>query len=100
MNAKFWAINITAFLIIISYTANFFYMVAHGYHSNPFWEATPFQLVFMAAFFYLVTEGKLVQKVILAKRIKDEDTAEEFKVITKISDKTDKMLLDELRLRK
>lgn len=92
MLAKFWAINFIAFGIIITYSVSYF----TGGHSNPFWEATPFQLVFMVAFFYLMGEGKLVQKVILAKRLKDEGTHEEFKVIHKSANSVDKMLLDKL----
>jgi hypothetical protein len=95
MNVKFWAINAIAFFIIISYTVSFF--LHHGKGENPFWEASPFQLVFIIAFIYIVTEGKLVQKVILAKKVKDEGTLHEFGVINKSSDAMDKMLLDRIK---
>lgn len=94
MNGKFWAINTIAFIIIISYTIDFF---CHGVNANAFWQATPFQVVFMAAFFYLVGEGKLVQKVILAKKLKEEGTHQEFGIINKSSNAMDKMLLDKIK---
>lgn len=95
MNGKFWAINAIAFIIIISYTIVYF--ISDGATENPFWEASPFQLVFMGAFFYLLTEGKLVQKILLAKRLKDEDTAKEFAIIDKSSHKMDDSILDRFK---
>jgi uncharacterized membrane protein YhaH (DUF805 family) len=95
MNGKFWAINLIAFLIIIAYTVMYF--MTTGEARIPFWQASPFQVVFMGAFFYLVTEGKLVQKVLLAKRLKDEGTHREFGIVNKSSERFDKMVLDKIK---
>lgn len=95
MNMKFWAINGIAFVIILAYTTMFF--LNHGDGTQAFWHATPFQLVFIGAFFYLLTEGKLVQKIILAKRLKDEGTAKEFSIIDKSANKQDDSLLDRFK---
>jgi hypothetical protein len=98
LNAKFWAINLVAFLIIAVYTFSWLYMgLVQGVESNPFWTASPFQLVFIGAFFYLLTEGKLVQKIILAKRLKEEGTAKEFSIIDKSAHKMDDTILDRFK---
>lgn len=94
MNKKFWAINGIAFFIIIAYAIDYF---TTGGGGNPFWEASPFQVVFMAFAFYLITEGKMVQRVLLAKRLKEEDTAKEYAIIDKSLAKTDSSILDKLR---
>lgn len=94
MNKKFWAINFIAFFIIIG-NAIMYFMGKGG--SNPFWEATPFQIVFMGFAFYLITEGKMVQRVLLAKRLKEEDTAKEYAIIDKSLAKTDNSILDKLK---
>lgn len=94
MNKKFWAINFIAFFIIIAYAVDYF---VTGGGSNPFWEATPFQIVFMGFAFYLITEGKMVQRVLLAKRLKDEDTAREYAIIDKSIAKADGSILDKLK---
>lgn len=96
MNAKFWAINAVAFLIILAYTSVWIWMSLKGLDTKPFWQASPMALVFIGAFFYLLTEGKLVQKIILAKRLKEEGTAEEFKIIHRSSSASDKVLLDKI----
>lgn len=93
MNAKFWAINVVAFLIIGVFCGSWIV----GHDMNPFWEASPMEIVFMGAFFYLLTEGKLVQKVILAKRIKEEGTHREFSIIDKSSTKMDDTILDRFK---
>lgn len=94
MNKKFWAINFVAFFIIISYAISYF---IGGSGNNPFWEATPFQLVFMGFAFYIITEGKMIQRVILAKRLKEEDTAKEYSIIDKTISKADGSILDKLK---
>lgn len=94
VNKKFWAINFVAFFIIIAYALDYF--IAGG-GSNPFWEASPFQIVFMAFAFYLITEGKMVQRVLLAKRLKEEDTAKEYAIIDKSIVKTDASILDKIK---
>lgn len=97
MNAKFWAINAIAFLIIIIYVSVWIWLALHGVDTSPFWKASPMALVFMGSFFYLLTEGKLVQKIILAKRIKDEGTQHEFAIIDKSMNKTDDNILDRIK---
>lgn len=98
MNAKFWAINIVAFGIIAVYTFTWIWLsIVQGAEMNPFWTATPFQLVFIGAFFYLLTEGKLVQKIILAKRLKEEGTAREFAIIDKSANSLDDNILDRFK---
>lgn len=68
-----------------------------GGSGNAFWEASPFQLVFMVAFFYLVGEGKLIQKIILATRLKKDGTAKEFAILDKASHKFDDNILDRFK---
>ncbi len=98
MNAKFWAINCIAFLIVIVYSISWYVMsVVQGLPMNPFWEASPFQLVFIIAFLYLVGEGKLIQKILLAKRLKEDGTKEEFAIVNKSANNFDKMLLDKIK---
>lgn len=97
MTAKFWAINVIAFIIVISNIVACFVYHSAGGGMNPFWTASPFQLVFIIAFIYLVGEGKLVQKVILAKKLKEDGTKEEFAVIDKSSNSLDKMILDKFK---
>jgi uncharacterized membrane protein YhaH (DUF805 family) len=97
MNAKFWAINGIAFTIILVYVACWVFFAMHGMDTEPFWKASPMGLVFMGSFFYLLTEGKLVQKIILAKRLKDEGTASEFAIIDKSANKLDDNILDRFK---
>jgi len=97
MNKKFWAINFIAFFIIVTYTFNYF---TGGGTYHPFWEASPFQVVFMMFSYYLITEGKMVQRVMLAKRLKDEDTAKEYAIIDKSISATDAIILDKLKVKK
>lgn len=100
VNAKFWAINAVAFLCVVGYAGIYFYLVLTGnvdkVGQRAFWEASPFQAVVLIFAFYLFTEGRMVQRVILAKRLKDDGTAKEYGVINKSYTNLDNNILDRI----
>lgn len=97
MNAKFWAINAIAFIIILVYVSVWVWLAFHGIDTAPFWKASPMALVFMGSFFYLLTEGKLVQKYLIAKLIKKDDVAKEFAIVDKSANNLDDSILDRFK---
>ena len=93
MNAKFWAINGVAFMVIISYTISYFM----GFGQDvPFWKSA-FPLAFLGFTYYLITEGKMVQRVLLAKLLKENGTAKEYAIIDKSINKSDDSILDRFK---
>jgi hypothetical protein len=96
---KFWFINIVAFCIVGVYSLMYFlHTEASPYH--PFWQASPFQLVFMISAVFLFIEAQFMQKAITAKMIKEQGTQEEFKIVNNAMDNSDKMFLGRFRFRK
>lgn len=64
---------------------------------QPFWKATTFQFMFMVSVFYMFTEGKLIQRMMIAKKIKQDEIQDEFKLVDKASTKVDDSILDRIR---
>jgi hypothetical protein len=95
---KFWMINILAFGHVLFFGFGYFILILNGkIEPHPIWKATPMEFSSILCLLYLITEGKLIQRVLLAFKVKQENTSAEYAIIDQSASGVDKSILDKFK---